>query len=275
MKSILIATDHSKGAENAVKYAKKIAKAKNQKLIYLHVINLPIADSSLSANLLSNTIDDLKADAAEVFEKKIKEDAEQGIQSEYKLSFNDILETINQIGETEEIDLVAIGRTGHRTFLDKILGSTAESLLNKVKYPLLVVPEDYSGEIFQQLAYATQLQFSENTYIEKTLDWKPFTENKIILAHILEKFPLNTQPTQQFVDSIDKKFDSNFYELKNFESDFFSSGMLEMVDDTSISLLFLTTHKRGFLEGIIEPSKTKNLVNKSTIPLVIYSFEDK
>ncbi len=272
MKSIIVATDFSNGAENAVKYAKKIADTKSQKLVYMHVVNLPMVDPIVSSNLVAETIDTLKSDAEIKLKSLVEADKAQGINSDYRVSFDDIVTFLKTISETEDIDLVVIGKTGHRTFLDKILGSTAQNLINDIPYPLLVIPEEYNGEIFDKLAYASKLEFNEKKYIADALEWKKYSGNDLIIAHILEEFPLDINSNEQFIESINKEFGNEGYYFKNYAADFYSDGITEFTQTEGISLLFVTTQKRGFFEGIIDPSKTKIMINKATIPVVVYNY---
>lgn len=274
MKSILVATDFSNGAQNAVKYAKEIAIKKSQKLIYVHIINLPIVDPMVSSNVVAETIDDLKANSDAKFAELLAKDKEEGINSDYKVSFDDIIGLIEEIGKTEDIDLVVVGKTGHRTFLDRILGSTAQGLINQIKYPLLVVPESYSGDIFSQLSYASKLEFDEKKYIATALEWQKYSDNDLIISHIVEEFPLDINPNEQFIAGIDNTFERKGYYFKNFASDFYTDGITEFAQSENVSLLFVTTQKRGFFEGIIDPSKTKTMINKVEIPVVVFSYSE-
>lgn len=274
MKSILVATDFSKGAENAVKYAKDVAKAKSQKLIYIHIVNLPIVDPIVSSNVVAETIEDLQKDALERFEKIIKKDKEEGFTSDFKVSFNDIIGLIEDIGETEDVDLVVVGKTGHRTFLDRLLGSTAQGLLNQIKYPLLVIPEEYSGAIFSKLCYASKLEFNEKKYLANALEWKKYSDNDLIIAHVIEEFPLDINSNDQFINSINSEFENKGYYFKNFAADFYTDGISEFTEKEGVSLLFATTQKRGFFEGIIDPSKTKAMITKVKVPVIVYSYSE-
>lgn len=274
MKSILVATDFSKGAENAVKYAKELAVAKSQKLIYIHIVNLPIVDPIVSSNVVAETIEDLKSGSEQRLLDIVQNDKMSGFNSEYRISFNDIIGLIEEIDETEDVDLVVVGKTGHRTFLDKILGSTAQGLMNQIKHPLLVIPEEYEGPILDRLCYASKLEFNEKKYLGEALEWKKYSQNDLTIAHILEEFPLDINENEQFIASIDREFGNVGYVYKNFASDFYTNGIVEFTEKEDISLLFVTTQKRGFFEGIIDPSKTKAMINKVKVPVVVFSYAE-
>ncbi len=271
MKSILVATDFSKGAENAAGYARALARITSRRITYLHIVTLPIVDPMVSTALVSETIDDLKADAEDRLRKLVALDENRGLTSGYIISFEDIVSTIN---ETPDVDLVVIGKTGHRTFLDRLIGSTAQSLINHIEPPLLVVPEEFSGDIFERLCYASKLEFNEKRHIAKALDWRKYSDHDLIIGHIIEEFPLDINANEQFKVSIDKDFGKRGYVYKDFAAEAYKRGIAEFIEKEGISLLFVTTRKRGFFEGIIDPSQTRGMINAAKIPVVVFNYDE-
>jgi len=271
MKSVLIATDFSKGAENAAGYARMLARITSRKLTYLHIVSLPVVDPMVTSTFVNETIDDLKVEAEDRLRKIVEQDKADGLTADYIISFEDIITTIN---ETEDADLVVIGKTGHRTFLDRLIGSTAQGLINHITQPLLVIPEDFSGDLFHQLCYASKLEFNEKHHLAQALEWRKYSDKDLIIAHIIEDFPLDINVNEQFMASINKDFGNKGYIYKNFAADVYKKGIAEVVEKEGISLLFVTTRKRGFFEGIIDPSQTKGMINTAKIPVLVFNYDE-
>lgn len=271
MKRILIATDFSKGAENAAGYARSLARITSHKLTYLHIVTLPVVDPMVTSSFVNDTIDDLKAEAEDRLRQLVELDENRGLTADYIISFEDIIATIN---ETEDVDMVVIGKTGHRNFLDRLIGSTAQNLINHIEPPLLVIPEEFSGDIFGQLCYASKLEFNEKRHLAKALDWRKYSDHDLIIGHIIEDFPLDVNPNEQFKASIDKDFGRRGYVYKNFAADVYKKGIAEFIEKEGITLLFVTTRKRGFFEGIIDPSQTRGMINAAKIPVVVFNYDE-
>lgn len=271
MNNILVATDFSNGAENAARYARHLARKKGVKLTYLHILTLPIVDPMVSSGLVSSTVDELKADAEEKLKALCHKDQEEGLDSAYIVSFEDIITALDELPEN---DLLVIGKTGHRTFLDRLIGSTAQNLINEVKQPLLVIPEAYSGDPLQKMCYASRMEFNEKHHIAVALDWSALSSEDLVIAHILEDFPLDINSNEQYRASIDKDFGRKGYTYKNFSAEAYKEGIAEFIEKEGISCLFVTTRKRGFLEGIIDPSQTKGFINAAKIPVMVFNYKD-
>ncbi|WP_367915298.1 universal stress protein [Leadbetterella sp. DM7] len=271
MKNILIATDFSKGAENAAGYARNLARMTSGRLTYLHIVTLPVVDPMVTTTFVNDTIDDLKAEAEDRLKRIVEEDKGQGLAADYIISFEDIISTIN---EAEDADLVVIGKTGHRTFLDRLIGSTAQNLINHIAPPLLVIPEDFSGDLFGQLCYASQMEFNEKIYLAQALNWRKYSDADLIIGHIIEDFPLDINANEQYMASIDRDFQNKGYVYKNFAADVYKKGIAEFIEKEGISLLFVTARKRGFFEGIIDPSQTRKMINDTKIPVVVFNYTE-
>jgi nucleotide-binding universal stress UspA family protein len=137
-----------------------------------------------------------------------------------------------------------------------------------------VIPEEYEGSILDKLCYASKLEFNEKKYLSEALEWKKYSQSDLIIAHVLEEFPLDINENEQFIASIDREFGNIGYVYKNFAADFYTNGIVEFTEREGVSLLFVTTQKRGFFEGIIDPSKTKAMINKVKVPVVVFSYAE-
>lgn len=271
MNNVLVATDFSNGAENAARYARHLARKKGCKLAYFHILTLPVVDPMVNTALVSSTVDELKADAEEKLKALVQQDKEEGLTSDYLISFEDIITALDALPEN---DLLVIGKTGHRTFLDRMIGSTAQNLINEVKQPLLVIPEAYSGDLLQKMCYASRMEFNEKHHIGVALEWSALSPEDLIIGHILEDFPLDINANEQYQASIDKDFDRKGYVYKNFSAEAYKEGISEFVEKEGITCLFVTARKRGFLEGIIDPSQTKGMINAAKIPVMVFNYKD-
>jgi nucleotide-binding universal stress UspA family protein len=270
MNNIIVATDFSNGAENAARYARLLARTKGCKLTYLHILTLPVVDPMVNSALVSRTVEDLKINAEEQLQALTAKDREEGLNSTFVISFEDIITALDELPEE---DLLVIGKTGHRTFLDRLIGSTAQNLVNEVKQPLLVIPEAYSGDPLQKMCYASRMEFNEKHHIGAALEWSALSPEDLVIAHILEDFPLDINSNEQFQASIDKDFERKGYSYKNFSAEAYKEGISEFIEKEGISLLFVTARKRGFLEGIVDPSQTKGMINAAKVPVMVFNYK--
>lgn len=275
MKTIAVAFDFSNGSINALNHAKKMAKMMDHKLVLVHSYSPPILDPNVPVGLIEETF----RDSVKILEEKLHNEVDlakkDGLDAEYKLAFSDLSSILNDICNSEDVKFVVVGKTGEQGFIETLIGSTASHLIDNVEAPLLVIPEDYQSTILSKIGYASQLEYDEEDYIEKALDFAKFSPHNLELVHIQESEDLNIYPDEQFLESILKKFKKDKLDIIQKESKSFKKGINELIEAEGISLLILTTHKRGLFQGLLNPSKTKQVIKHTKVPILVFAFDEK
>jgi len=167
MKNILVATDFSTTANNAVKFAAHYAKATKGKLLVFHCAYLPAFRPTISeAEFLT-----LEKNTEQVYHKKLeilvnKIYQDQGLKQDKKrvsvLARNGafVTKTILEAGKKFRSDLIILGTHG-KTEL-KIFGSTTSEIIFKAETPVLVIPPRYQYKKINTMVYATDFKNTIN-----------------------------------------------------------------------------------------------------------------
>jgi nucleotide-binding universal stress UspA family protein len=136
LKNILFATDLSSAAERALPYALEIARRYGSTIYAAYVIEPEVYP------LVPPTAWPKMAEQEEVFRKESRKDLEERLQAvPHKIIFQQgkVWQTLSEIIEEKEIDLLLFSTHG-RTGLDRVLfGSVAEEILRKAPCPVLAV----------------------------------------------------------------------------------------------------------------------------------------
>ena len=143
MKLIIIPTDFSPVAHNAMLYGLEMAKKVKASVMLLHVYNVPVSITEVPALLVS--VDEIREDA-ETRLGRLKEEAEKIVGLDLKIY------TETRLGNTtEELDsicnktnpfAVVMGTKG-ATGVDRVLfGSTTLSVIKHITSPVIVVPPE-------------------------------------------------------------------------------------------------------------------------------------
>lgn len=157
--SILLATDFSKPAHQALRVAMSVGHAFHAKLLLVHatvpmvfdVESGPIPEDVLTANLDSDKkeMEHLIADEAGLRE----------MQPTQIVSFGEVVELVNTACHDHKIDLVVIGSHGASGFERLALGSVAESVLHRSTCPVMIVGPKCSlvEHPFRSILFSTDL----------------------------------------------------------------------------------------------------------------------
>ena len=169
IKKILYATDLSDNSRYAFAYAASLANRYGAQLVLLHVLpELPKVDARVIGYIEEATWEEIKMknilDAKMTLTGKkrsnvaIKEALEQfceDTKNKYKgdslvvadeiiIKRGNPVEQIVKVAEEQNCDLIVVGRYGHGTLKDTMIGSTARRVLRRTQKALFVVrlPED-------------------------------------------------------------------------------------------------------------------------------------
>ena len=141
MKRILIATDGSAAAREAVELGLELAAEQEAAPTFVHVVPavdvLPAAGFGMTTARLHDVGDDDRAPLEEAVEIA----DEHGIHARTRLLQGQPVDEIVAYADTIDADLIVIGSRGHGALLNALLGSVSRGVLQKARRPVLVVRE--------------------------------------------------------------------------------------------------------------------------------------
>ena len=139
MRRILVATDGSEPAAEAIAFGVELAAEHDAELVFVHVVPavdlVPVMGFNLGGAFPHEpSIEDtaLLADAAAVA-------AEQGVVATSMLLKGDTVDEIVASADSHDADLIVVGSRGHGGLANALLGSVSRGILRESKRPVLVV----------------------------------------------------------------------------------------------------------------------------------------
>ena len=139
MKKILIATDGSSSARDAVEFGVELALEQNAEVIFVHVAPaldvVPMSGFGITGALPHelNAVDRAPLDeAAEVAD-------EQGVRATTELLSGDPADEIVACADSLDVDMIVVGSRGHGAIATALLGSVSLKVLHETRRPVLVV----------------------------------------------------------------------------------------------------------------------------------------
>ena len=271
MKTIIVPTDFSPIATNAMNFAADMAVNINASLTLLHVYQVPVSMTDVPVVMVSadelrksseEKLEILKQDLAHITSGKIK------IYTEARLG--DVSDELEDICKHVQPFAVIMGTKGTSGVERILFGSTTLTAIRHLKWPVIVVPlgKEYRTGIkkigfacdFDKVVESTPIQFIKNMVNEfgaelhvlnvdhENKHFKPGTPEESLMLHTLLE---DLNPQYHFIDNDD-----------------IEDGINEFVETNNIDLLITIPKKHKLLDGIFKPSSTKQLVTKSHVPVM-------
>lgn len=287
IKKILVPVDYSECSNFACRYAADIACKLGAQIKLLHIYYTP----SFDLIELSGTVQiqsQLKEEVTVNLEKTERETAQQFI-TEFKKQITECdpknldisYEVYPGIPEEEIIsfcsnyqpDLVIMGTHG-KDRANTIMGSVTETIIRKISYPVLAIPEKYSfveEKKIKNLMYVTEFDESDFLSIKKLMNLTSQLEITIHCVHIGseegEWDRVKMDGLKQYFRDVYGKSEvlCGWLHTKNLLAD-----INEYVQTNGINILSITTRQRNILDKLFRADLTKKLFYHTNIPLLVF-----
>jgi nucleotide-binding universal stress UspA family protein len=138
-KHILVPTDLSEGAEQALDYACELAHTLGAQIHLLNVISIPaLGVPELGLALTSTMIDQLVVDNQEAIDRLASTRCSAQV-GQVLVRTGDARDVINQTAKDLGVDLIVMGTHGRRGISRALLGSVAETVVRTAPCAVLTV----------------------------------------------------------------------------------------------------------------------------------------
>ncbi len=267
---ILVPTDFSPLADNALKYAGELCKHTKAELVLLHVLQINSTDLQMPAAFADEIMTEqqkvaqTKLDTAKAFVRHT-----YGVSVEGVCTFGAVAEEIADYATQNSIDLVVMSTHGITNFLDRILGTNTSTTILRIQTPLLVIPKEVSYKEIQKVVVATDYSGSEMEYLNFVHN---MTQNMPVAFHFLHVNSLDTKPNKSEIDEELTAFSPNIHFHEVLGADVVKS-VKAYIDTNHIDLLALRHHERSFFSELFHTSIAKELSHITNLPMLV--FHDK
>lgn len=274
MKKILVATDFSENSVLALNYGHYLAKKLDATLFIGHCFLPPFVDQNTPVDLIQQIQDDAEKSYQQNLDKLVEEAKQKGIEAHSVLYFSDVVSGIKECIKDKKIDLIIVGRTGNGGFLDKLLGSTATRLISNTGIPLLLVPPMAHEPKFDNIIYATQLEHEETDILKEVFAFSHKCDAHLKLVKVNADFEPDIEIDNDFIEEIDTEFENEDYSVEIIKAKTVKEGLTKTMEQNHADLLVVSTFHRNFITQLIDPSKSKQILQDSKFPVMVFHFDD-
>ncbi|KOS05735.1 hypothetical protein AM493_06550 [Flavobacterium akiainvivens] len=269
MKTILVATDFSIGAENATIYAVKYASEKSAKIILFHLYHISI--HAQNSRMSASSMDELVKSVKNKHSKKAKRLSEEyDIEVLPVLSIGDFQEELNNAINSTNADIVVMGMP-KKSLEQDILGNTTTLVLQSIKIPLLAVPLNAVYKGLKNILFACDIKRGiHKTIFERVQDISNGLGAEIEVFHASRKTDHNfdEQDEINILHSVEQGLHGTNYSYKNVESDKVIEAIKSEISRINADLLIMIPYRYGFWGSFVHRSKTRIMISNSEIPLL-------
>lgn len=269
-KNIIVPTDFSPTADKALALAVGLARKQNGTVTLLHTYHLAYNDASQwSAATDLELLRIAEQSTKEQLDKQAAKYSDAGVEivkdARYGLLADELKHT--------EGDLVVMGTTGANTFIRKLLGSNAVSVLNTIKKPLLLVPSDATlAENIQKISFGTQLEYNDLDAIGRVKDLTKQLGASLYLVKVTAENQLDIVDDNSWKQKIMETHGGDIQQFDVMRAPSVSAGLQAYAKDQNIDLIVMAKRGLSRIDRFFEPSQTEKMAARTHIPLLVISI---
>ena len=272
MKRFLFAADFSKANANAFKYASDMVAGNDIVLDMVHVYDVPFAyTTETPARALKGYLSELRQSAIDRMENMMADLNPANKGKAYPIHGIYPSVEIHECAEELKPDLIIMSLREDYGLLKRLIGSVTARTIHKTRVPVLAIPAHAKHKKVENVLFPTILNMGEelgereNSALKWLTRFSGFLDNpEVELLHIID---------DEKKDGIDiTMIGAPYNDLKLTYSHAYTveEGILEYMEKKNPDLLAFYKPHRSFWERLYRPSRTRNLLYDSNIPLIIF-----
>jgi len=269
MKPLIVATDFSPEAENAIEYACAAARHLNTKVVLFNSFNIPlhVSNARLPASVFNELLENnrllLKNRSSELSEK-------YSIQVDYETSFLQLNEELETLFLKYDAAMVIMG-TAARSLGQDLFGNTNTSSLLKLNFPVLAVPMNTVFKPVKTILFACDVLRGINIKIlEEIKGFAKILNAEVNVFHVqnqLRSFS-EAEKISNKTDQIKLSLEGISHSYNPVESDTIIDEIKNEIIRINADILIMVPQRYGFWKSLVHTSKTRIMASESEIPLL-------
>lgn len=272
MKKILVPTDFSPSAENALNYAQQVAQYLNAVVSLVNVyhpsfteidgtVYVDEEEIKIREQKMKSYVETFNKDwIGEVMKNPIVEGKVlEGFPAEV------ILETIG------DHDLVILSAQGENRTFKRIFGSVSTEIALHSNKPVIIVPENYNYRSIKKILIACEDNLTNKMVLPELINFSNLYGADVVAVHVEKKS--SRFNTVELLSLINSQNPAGKVEVKVLLGEDVTETIRNFAYDENVDLICFGRRDRGFFYDLFHPSLTKKMAIFTDIPLLIINAD--
>lgn len=266
---ILVPTDFSAPAINALHYALVLAKVTAAEVHLVHAYNVPVIDPYMPGETINGMMEEVKAAAEKSMRDLLDNFYGETIHTHVIMGF--AVDEIVNFADDHVVDLIVMGTSGASGMEGVLFGSNTSGVIGKSNQMVIAVPNEYSIRLKpDNIIYASDFTSNEEVVFRLLCILAETYNSRLHLLHIKGGDPsLLGRPAQEIYEELAASVPAQQITFAEREDIDVVHGIQEYVSHHSCDLLVMAMHKRTLFERFFHRSKTKAMAHHTEIPLLV------
>lgn len=269
IRRILLPTDFSDVAGNALRYAAELAQAIGVKSLDVkHWYTPQTAPDAMLIPPVQEVLQQRQA-AMERFLTTTKLPDDLVVKSSVEVGFA----ADGIVSFSEDYDLVVMGATGANGLLERVFGSVSSAVAQRATAPVMLVPAGAAFVNYRQIMYASHDMALSHGLVKKLMDFNHLFHARVHFINVQDPDEVDASRSdrEKLFATLFTGPDPDFaFEIADVAAESVEEGLRAYVHAHPIDLVVMATKRRGFWEGFFHRSQVKRMALHPDLPLLVF-----
>lgn len=268
IQKILVPTDFSENAQNALNYAIELAILYKAEVILFNAYHLPYAGATMMIDI-SDVLKKESDKSLEELREKIVADY-PNIKVSIESTQNDLVPAIKLMLQHHSPDIIVMGTHGATDVGSKMFGTNTAAAIQDLDCPILAIPPKAVFEGIRNIALVSDLEPVPSEGYYQFI--KGFTNKFDANLNLVSVNNGNLgDPGEQYqkVNDLEENFKDVEHKMKMVYDTSVVNGIQRYMQDEHNQVVIVLSRTRGFFQSLFHKSISRQLVHQSNIPLLV------
>ena len=276
MNTILVPTDFSACAENAVNFAVQSAKLLPLQVTLLHTFEVTenTYTDYLGVNKEFNQtlLHEMSHELARV-KTVIKET--EAVDVETYLATSTLKESILQVTAEKHVDFIVMGTSGASGIKEKLWGSRTADIIGKSRIPVIAIPVDYKWKKPQKILLSTNHFETEPAMMDSLFKLAALYNAQVEVAIFTSEEEDDAEvmldhsiQIKAYKSKLAEHYKTATLSVSHISGKAFEETLQQFIKANHVDMLAMVTYKRKFPDNLFHPSITKKMAYHTKVPLL-------
>ncbi|WP_339751916.1 universal stress protein [uncultured Winogradskyella sp.] len=274
MNKILVPTDFSEQAENALKVAALLAKKHDAEIYLLHMMEIPMQqiDPGAVKSDIPEALFFMKL-AHKKFEDLLESDYLEGLTIHETVKADITFNEIKDACKEDEIDLIVMGSHGASGLKEMFIGSNAEKVVRTSDVPVLVIKNEHTTFEISNFVFASDFKNDNKDTYKLAVKFAKAVGAKIhlLMVNTANNFITTNDANTRVGDFISGQAFEN-YTITIHNDTSVEQGILNFSKTVDADLIGISTHGRQGIAHFLNGSISEDLVNHANRPVITFKI---
>lgn len=262
---ILVPTDLSDNARNALEFAKNYAKNQDASITLLFAYYAVYDFASQAAEIIAA----IERDAKSALKKEITASGE-GITIDYKIVQGTISTAINATVLAGEYDMIIMGTQGASGIKKTLIGSNTATVIKECEVPVIAVPAHSTFAGVEKITVAVELNNEDEKLFEKFIQLTESWNLPYVVLHVETKHDFNKDISFKGLKNfLSETYPDCEFECVKIQAKEFEEGTEKYLDENPKTMLVMLSKNKTFFEFLHNRSQSVQYAYHTHVPLLI------